>query len=225
MKRLLITLALLSPPAASLLHAQSKVTFVNDEASPVVLSPDTAGVNLFAALYAGTNSNYLARENPPVLVSGGSIPPTTITLVGTSPHYFQVKVWDSVYPSYEDALAAGAFVGVGAVFTMNIGGFLPVRTAPPSINSTWHEGPIVASMPVQAPVISNVQWINGVLQFDLYGTVGARYYVEYAESFPAASWNSLTNLVLSAPLPRTIFDTSALASDQRFYRAFGVQSQ
>jgi|SRR6516225_4446458 hypothetical protein len=223
MKRLLLALALLVSPAISLVHAQSKVTFVNDTASPIVLSPNTAGVNLFAALYGGTNSDSLAPQNPPVLVSGSNIPPTSVTLVPSRLTYFQVKVWDSAVPSYEQALAAGAFVGVGAVFTMNVGGFLPVRTAPPSINSTWHEGPIVVSMPVQPPGLSNLQWTNGAFQFDLYGSVGATYYVEYSESLPAATWTPLTNLVLITPLPGTIVDTSASASDQRFYRAFGVQ--
>lgn len=223
MKRLLIALALLASPATSLVHAQARVIFVNDAASPVVLRPETANVNLLAALYAGTTSNYLTMQSPAVLVSGGNIPPTDVTLAGAV-HYFQARVWDSAYASYEAALIAGSFVGEGEVFTMNVVPFPTVRTAPPSIYSTWHDGPIVASQPVQPPVMSNLQWTNGVFQFDLYGTLGATYYVEYSESLPASSWNSLTNLVMPTTVC-TIVDTSASGSEQRFYRAFGVQSQ
>ena len=221
MKALVVTLALLAFPAVRLAHGVS-VIFVNDAASPIVLNPPNTGISLVAGLYGGTGSNSLTLETT-AIVSEGNIPPTTVTLSGALA-YFQVKVWDAAYATYEAALLAGSFVGVGEVFEMNFNGLGPFRTAPPSVYSSWHDGPIVASERVQTPVISNLQWTGSAFQFDLYGTVGASYYVEYTESFPATGWNSLTNLALPTSV-FTIIDTNATGAHQRFYRAYGVQSQ
>lgn len=229
MKNFLLALALAGAPAAA--FAQARIIFVNDAASPVELNPPASGVTLVAGLYGGTNSNSLLLQTVVIVTSEGNIPATSTALGGIPPiasgtpinantPWFQVKVWDSEYPSYEAALATGqAYVGTGALFQMNpSAGLTLVRTAPPSINSTWHEGPIVASIPVPPPVLENLQLTNGLAQFDLQGTPGLTYRVEYALSLPATSWLVLTNITLPQS-PFTILDPTAPTSDQRFYRA------
>jgi alpha-tubulin suppressor-like RCC1 family protein len=109
--------------------------------------PLPSGIVLAAGLYAGTSSSSLDLVGRVVLnpVGGtgrlpGIFPPTNIILpfAGGSLAYFQVKVWDAAFPSYEAQLFAGVsdYSAVDNVFTMT-----PGSASNPSIlnggGSTW----------------------------------------------------------------------------------------
>ena len=158
MKKIIQTTLLTFVSVAAL--AQGRVNFVNDPASPVIYG---GSASLEAGLYAGTTSTslflYSATTLNPANIS--AIGPMHIVLssqpngapfipaiasgtpIAPSTPWFQVRIWDNSYPTYESAFAAGAPSGEGALFQMNPGSdFSYVNTAGPSPNSTWTEGPI-----------------------------------------------------------------------------------
>jgi hypothetical protein len=165
MKKIIQTTLLTFVSVAAL--AQGKVNLINDAASPVIYGGTLfpTGITLEAGLYGGTNSTalFLYSATAFTISSGGSgvIGPMHIVLnaqpngapaipgianatpITPSNPWFQVRVWDSSYPSYESAFASGAPTGEGSLFQMNPGASIAyVNTAGPSPNSTWVDGPI-----------------------------------------------------------------------------------
>ena len=126
------------------------------------LTPLLSGRVLVAGLYGGATSTSLALQSPTVTLNAGNsagvIPSKNITLSGiagianntpitAATPWFQVKVWESTYASYELAPAATSYRGVGSVFQMNPGNSIAfVNTAPASGNSTWVGAPIVVGL-------------------------------------------------------------------------------
>lgn len=119
-----------------------------------------SGKTLVAGLYGGTSSSHLYLYSSVVLndaaMPAGYIPPMHVVLnanpatgapaipgiangtpiTATTP-WFQVKVWDAAFASFEAALGQG-YAGQGAPFQLNPGPSLPyVNTAPAGVNSTW----------------------------------------------------------------------------------------
>jgi hypothetical protein len=134
-------------------------------------TPLPSGVILTAGLFGGLTSSQLylystTTLNGAAAGSAGIIGPMHVicaanattgallingiangTPIGSSTPWFDVKVWDSQYLTYDLALAANAYTGAGAPFQMNPGpGIAYVNTAGPGVNSTWTEGPIVVAL-------------------------------------------------------------------------------
>jgi len=132
--------------------------------------PLPSGVTLVAGLYGGTAQNNLflysftalnVAANP-----AGTIPAYHVVLnanagtgapaiggiasgtaIGASTPWFQVRVWDSAYATYELAYSAGKYTGQGSEFQLNPGPSLSYTfTAPPGANSSWVDGPISVSL-------------------------------------------------------------------------------
>jgi len=158
MKKIIQTTLLTFVSVAAL--AQGHVNFVNDPASPVIYG---GPASLEAGLYGGTSSTalflYSATSLDPLNLSaigpmhivlnsqpnGAPVLPAIAsgTPITPSTPWFQVRIWDNSYPSYELAFQAGAATGEGSLFQMNPGAPIAyVNTAPPSVNSTWIDGPI-----------------------------------------------------------------------------------
>jgi len=127
-------------------------------------TPLPSGITLTAGLWGGATAGALSFYSATALTSSaagsaGVIGPMHIqlnspaipgivnnTTIGASTPWFDVRVWDASYASYDLALAAGAYTGAGAPFQMNPGpGIAYVNTAAPSGNSTWTEAPIFVS--------------------------------------------------------------------------------
>jgi len=169
MKGVLFTLLIFGTSAAA--FAQGKVSFRNDALSLVTYfgqpvgsaGPLPGGVGLVAGLYGGTTSSSLFLFSTTTVYTGGgaaapgSFGPLNITLgspgngipgiasgtpITASTPWFQARVWDSAFPTFETAALAGALAGQGPLFQMNPGTITFIPTAPPSINSTWSEVPI-----------------------------------------------------------------------------------
>ncbi len=128
------------------------------------LTPLNSRITLAAGLYGGTSSSSLFLYSTVLLnnpgTPGGYIPATHIILnaqangapliygiangtpIGPTTPWFQVRVWDSAYPTYEQAWAACSYATHGAEFQMNPGPSLSYpNTAPAGINSTWVDAP------------------------------------------------------------------------------------
>jgi hypothetical protein len=144
-------------------------------------SPLLSGVVLTAGLFGGTSSSQLYLYSTTALTgaaagSAGIIGPMHVicqanpttgalnipgiannTPIGSTTPWFDVKVWDNAYASYDAAFAAGAYTGASPLFQMNPGPSLGyVNTAPPSLNSTWTEGPIFVALGGTIPEPSSV---------------------------------------------------------------------
>jgi len=134
-------------------------------------TPLPSGVVVTIGLYAGTNPTSLAlqgagRMDDPAFASGvvawtrvhhiilsGINGTTSGTPIGSGTPWMQVKVWDSAYASYE-LTPADHYRGQGALFQMNPGNSLAYpTTAPPSVNSTWVEAPIVVRAATGSPAV------------------------------------------------------------------------
>jgi hypothetical protein len=126
-------------------------------------TPLPSGVTLTAGLWGGATAGALSFYSATALTSAaagsaGVIGPMHIqlisplingipsgTAIGSSTPWFDVKVWDASYASYDLALAAGAYTGAGAPFQMNPGNSIAYVNTSPGANSTWTEGPIFVS--------------------------------------------------------------------------------
>jgi len=167
MKKLLFTLLTFATCTAA--FAQGKVSFRNDSLSLVTYLGQPVGsagswpggVTLAAGLYGGATSSALFLFSTTTVNIGGAaagtfgplnlmlgspgngIPgiPSGTPITASTP-WFQARVWDNAYASYDIAVAAGALAGEGPLFQMNPGTITFVPTAPPSINSTWTDVPI-----------------------------------------------------------------------------------
>lgn len=137
------------------------------------MAPLPSGVTLVAGLYGGTSSSSLFLYSTVALtdaaMAAGYIPATHIVLnanaatgapnipgipngtpITAATPWFEVKVWDSAYPTFGQAIIGGGYVMLGAPFQMNPGPSISYpNTAPPGVNSTWTEGNIV--MPIPEP--------------------------------------------------------------------------
>jgi len=133
-------------------------------------TPLPSGVTLTAGIWGGATAGALSFYSATALTSAaagsaGVIGPMHVQLnspaipglpngaaIGSSTPWFDVRVWDASYASYDLALAAGAYTGAGAPFQMNPGASIAyVNTAGPSANSTWTEGPIFVSQTIPEP--------------------------------------------------------------------------
>ena len=136
------------------------------------MAPLPSGVTLVAGLYGGTSSSSLFLYSTVALTDAatpaGYIPATHIVLnanavtgapaipgiangtpITAATPWFQVKVWDSAFPTFAQAAGAG-YATFGALFQMNPGPSLSYpNTAPPGVNSTWTEGNI--GLPIPEP--------------------------------------------------------------------------
>ncbi len=142
------------------------------------LNPLGSGTTLVAGLYGGTSSSSLFLYSTVTLnnssVPGGYIPATHIQLsaqangaplingiangtpIGAGTPWFEVRLWDSAYATFEAAASAYAYRGGSAMFQFNPGASLSYpNTAPPGVNSTWIEGNIViyGGAPIPEPSI------------------------------------------------------------------------
>jgi hypothetical protein len=133
-------------------------------------TPLPSGVTLTAGLWGGTSLGALFLYSTTALTStaagsAGVIGPMHIQLtsplingipsgtpIGASTPWFDVRVWDAAYATYDAAIAAGAYTGAGAPFQMNPGNSIAYpNTAGPSANSTWTEGPIYVGVLIPEP--------------------------------------------------------------------------
>jgi len=168
MKKTLLTVALVAATVAA--FAQGKIQVQNDGSrlvtitvagpgdplgpvSPASTLPGT-GVSLVLGLYAGTASTALSLVSTyPVNPDAGSVVAGQIAsshcvlpFAGGSPDFFEVKVWESAYASYEAQVAVAGLAGYlsqgQSVFTMTPG----TSIAYPGINNgggtTWAAAPI-----------------------------------------------------------------------------------
>jgi len=133
------------------------------------LVPLPSGLTLWAGLYGGNSQGSLFLYSVTALNSGslgpGSIPATHVqlaanangaplinpitagTAIGASTPWFQIRVWDSRYATYEAAFGqAGAYTGESPEFQMNPGSIAYINVGPAGANSTWVESPIVVGM-------------------------------------------------------------------------------
>jgi hypothetical protein len=135
------------------------------------LTPLPSGQILMAGLYGGTSqgslflySTFTMNLSSPG--SAGVIGPLHIVLsanaatgaplingipagtaIGAGTPWFQIRVWNSTFASYEAAAAAGtSYLGQGAAFQMNPGSSIAYINTSPSANSTWTDSPIVVAM-------------------------------------------------------------------------------
>ena len=139
--------------------------------------PLPSGVVLMAGLYGGTSSSslflYTTTASTLLNVAGnpaGFINPFHVVLnanpatgapaipgiasgtaIGAGTPWFQVKVWDSAYPSYE-AACGKSYVMLAPLFQLNPGPSLSYTfTAPAGPNSTWSEVPIISPLVCPEP--------------------------------------------------------------------------
>lgn len=133
-------------------------------------TPLLSGRVLVAGLYGGATAGALALQgiqplntaNSAGVIATKSLILTGIagiasgTAIGANTPYFQVKVWENTYASYELAPDATSYKGIGSVFQMNPGNSIAyVTTAPPSVNTTWVEAPIVVAL-VPEPTVAAI---------------------------------------------------------------------
>jgi hypothetical protein len=127
-------------------------------------TPLPSGVTLTAGLWGGASAGALFFYSATALTSAaagsaGVIGPMHILLssplingipsgtpITSSTPWFDVRVWDASYATYDLALQAGAYTGAGAPFQMNPSSTIAYpNTAGPGPNSTWTEAPIFVS--------------------------------------------------------------------------------
>ena len=164
--RRLLALLLFLGTASVHVFAQGKVSLQNSGVSAITLSswnvspPDVAvagqpvgttgplpsGIMLYVGLYAGTASTSLSLVSGEIMnpVGGtgqapGLISPLHIVLPfsGGAMRYFQVKVWDSTYATYEQAMSAGSYLGQNNIFTMTPGTSIAYPPVNSGGGSTW----------------------------------------------------------------------------------------
>ena len=103
--------------------------------SATALTSTAAGsAGVIGPMHIVLNTNANGAPNIPGIANG--------TPIGSSTPWFDVKVWDAAYASYDLASAAGAYTGAGAPFQMNPGPSIAYVNTSPGVNSTWTEGPI-----------------------------------------------------------------------------------
>jgi hypothetical protein len=167
MKRTILTFCLLAGSLGA--FAQGKVSLQMDMpltlgppfeilAADIALSgqavpttgPLLSGVSIAVGLYAGTSSAHLSLVSSTVLNPAGGtgqapgiIPITHMILpfAGGALAYFQVKIWDSAYPSLEAQWSAGHalddYSNWNHIFTMTAGTsitYVPINSGG---NTTW----------------------------------------------------------------------------------------
>lgn len=142
--------------------------------------PLPSGITLMAGLYGGTSSADLFLYSTVAMTDpntpGGVIPATHIKLVaqpngapdipgiaygtaiGPTTPWFQVKIWDSAFPTYEQAFGA-SYAGELRPFQFNPGRSIvyPLITTQDG-NSTWSAGGFL--QPVAAPEPSTLALIG-----------------------------------------------------------------
>lgn len=146
------------------------VSMAGQAVGNTVLLP--SGIVLEAGIYGGTSSSSLFLYSTTLLNVAGdpagyahpfgvaltsqpngapNIPGIALgTPFGAATPWFQLKVWDSTYPTYAAALAANAYVSLSgnALFQMNpqTSAIARTPTTPPGPNSSWAETPIVVGL-------------------------------------------------------------------------------
>lgn len=129
-----------------------------------------SGITLEAGIYGGTSSSSLFLYSTTLLNVAGdpagyahafgvaltsqpngapNIPGIPLgTAFGPATPWFQFKVWDNAYSTYEAAYAANAYTGLGALFQMNpqTSAIARTPTTPPGPNSSWVEAPITVGL-------------------------------------------------------------------------------
>jgi len=148
------------------------------------------GGTLVAGLYGGRNWNSMFlystfTMNATYAGSAGVIGPLHIILnanpvtgataipgiasgtpIGDSTPWFQVKIWDSRFASWEEAMnsyqSAPSYLGNGAPFQMIPGTGLTYINTSPNVNSTWSDGPIII-VGVPEPAVLTVVGLGAVL--------------------------------------------------------------
>lgn len=136
--------------------------------------PLPSGAILEAGLYAGTSSTALSLTSTTLLNPAGGtgnapgvIPIVHIALpfAGGTLAYYQVRVWDSTYASYEACAAAiaagGAFyTGENNIFTMTAGTSVVYPAINSGGNTTWaavgNETPLFLGGPLLIPEPTSV---------------------------------------------------------------------
>jgi hypothetical protein len=126
-------------------------------------TPLPSGVTLTAGIWGGASVSSLffysaTALNSSTAGSAGVIGPMHVLLsspvingiangtpIGASTPWFDVRVWDASYATYDLALQAGAYTGAGAPFQMNPGSSIAYVNTSPGVNSTWSEGAIFVS--------------------------------------------------------------------------------
>lgn len=165
LKRSLVTVLLLAASTVGA-FAQGRVSLQNDGGSPITLSswdvlaadmavaglpvattgPLPSGFMLSVGLYAGTSSTALSMVSSEIMnPTGGTGLPSGAILVrhiilpfpGGTMDYFQVRVWDSTYITYEAAQAAGSYVGENNIFTMTPGTSIVYPSIITGGGTTW----------------------------------------------------------------------------------------
>jgi len=76
--------------------------------------------------------------------------------------------------------------------------------------------------PLTPPEIRNFQILNGKAQFELHGTTGLTYRIDYTPTLSLTNWSPLTNILLPSSIYQ-ILDPDPLDSESRFYRAVQLQ--
>lgn len=189
MKKSIITFVAVAFATAA--FAQGKVAFQNDISRLIEWTPDTAlllppeqpfagqpidqssghipsGFILIAGLYAGTSSDSLS------LVTTGQFGHTQPGLLDLPVHvilpfpggilaWFQVKIWDSVYASYEAEVAAGVrdYVGSSVEFTMTAGTGLTYPGINNAGGTTWPAEPLYVGL-VPEPSVAALAALGAV---------------------------------------------------------------
>jgi hypothetical protein len=179
------SLVMLTPDTAQILAADAALAGM-----PVGNSvPLPSGVTLVAGLYGGTSATALYLYSQTTLnvtaIPAGYIPAFHVVLnaqsngapaipgipngtaIGPATPWFQVRIWDGAYPSFDAALAAARYVSWNPLFQMNpnSSAIAYTGTTPPGPNSTWSETPFV--IPVPEPSALSLAAL-GVIGLSLY---------------------------------------------------------
>lgn len=185
---------LLLATATSAAYAQGKVSLQNDGGSPITLSswnvrgadmpvagqpvattgPLPSGIVLSVGLYAGTSSTALSLVSSEILnpVGGTGNAPGTIPIrhimlpfPGGFMAYFQVRVWDSAYANYDQALG-WSYTGENNIFTMTPGTSIAYPSITTGGGSSWtavgNETPLIVGGACLGPdlIIISFQPVN-----------------------------------------------------------------
>jgi hypothetical protein len=204
------------------------------------LTPLPSGVVLSAGLYGGTNPASLFLYGTTLLndtnAPAGSIGPLHIILtaqpngapqidgiptgtpIGPSTPWFQVKVWDSRFPTYEQA---EGYSGAGWPFQMNPGNRLASpRTAPAGPDTTWTDAPIVVGASpygIWPPFLKAEASGNQIILSWQNSDPPAPFRLQSTTNFAdPTSWNSVSET--PAFMNGTYVVTNQLSGANHFYR-------
>jgi hypothetical protein len=181
-------LALICLALATAAFGQGKVRFQNDASRLIDWTPDTAlllppeqpfagqpidqssghipsGPMLIAGLYGGTSSASLSLliVSQFGVLSPGLITPVNLILPfpGNTLTWFQVKIWDSAYATYEAAEAGFSYLGTSPEFSMTTGTGLTYPGINDAGGTTWPAGPIYVGL-VPEPSVAALLALGGV---------------------------------------------------------------